>query len=530
MPNGPAKTFPMEPPSLLIPNGSAAAPLQIRRGTQSRVPLKVAIIGGGQACDDLLTLLIDERLGRLNIDILGVADPQTEAPGMQHARRLGIFTTPNFLDLYNLPGLNLIIELTGSLKVREQVIRTKPIEISSIDHRGARLLWDLLQIEAEKQHLLQEELALEEEVRRHKEYVENILAHSSDMIITTDLQGRVVTFNPGGEHMLGYTPEELLGRSIEAIWKNPDHRKKLMEAVSLRGAVNNYQTTLKAKNGQAVEISLSLALLLDRNGEVLGTVGISKDVTEENRLRRQLIEHERLAAIGQTVAGLAHCLKNILNILKGGAYLVNGGLKRDNRPLLVEGWDIVQKSIERIGNFSLDMLAYCRERTPELRSTDPLRLIQETVELVSLAAQRDGVELIAAGEEGLSIQLDPTALGRALMNLVFNAVDACREKNYASGEKPRVEVLTRREGNQLLIRVRDNGVGMEPEVFDQLFKRFFSTKESRGTGLGLPVTQKIIGEHGGELQVESTPGQGSTFTIRLPFQADQTPAEETSKQ
>jgi len=520
----------LEPSPIGFSPEESPSPLQIRRGTQSRVPLKVAIIGGGQACDDLLTLMVDERLGRLNIEILGVADPDPSARGMSHARRLGIFTTADFLQLYNLPGLNLIIELTGSTQVREKMIHTKPIEISSIDHRGARLLWDLLQIEAEKQQLQREELILEDEVRRHREYLENIIAHSSDMIITTDLDGRIVTFNPGGGRMLGYQEDELLGKHIGEIWEDPASRKKLGEEVRARGAVNNYQARLLAKDGRVVEISLSLALLRDRNGQVLGTVGISKDVTEENRLRQRLIENERLAAIGQTVAGLAHCLKNILNILKGGAYLVNSGLRRDHRPTIEEGWQTVQKSIERINNFSLDMLGYCRERTPELHPTDPLQLIRDTADLVDRATSGEGIEIRIQGEEGLTVPLDPTAMVRALMNLMLNAVDACREKHYLPPEIPRVEVSARREGGQLIFQVRDNGIGMDRAILDNLFTRFFSTKESRGTGLGLPVTQKIVDEHGGRLTVESSPGEGSTFRIHLPIRVDQPVVRETSKQ
>ncbi|MCF8145371.1 MAG: PAS domain S-box protein [Deltaproteobacteria bacterium] len=135
-------------------------------------------------------------------------------------------------------------------------------------------------------------VGLQEEVRRNKEYLENIIVNSSDMIITTNLQGKVVTFNPGAEHMLGYTQEEVLGTDIEALWKAPEERRRLMAEVKARGFVNNYPTTLIGKDDQEVEISLSLAELRDSEGHVLGTVGISKDVTEENRLRRKLIERE----------------------------------------------------------------------------------------------------------------------------------------------------------------------------------------------------------------------------------------------
>jgi len=350
------------------------------------------------------------------------------------------------------------------------------------------------------------------------------------MIITTDLAGKIVTFNPGGERMLGYREAELLGKDIGEIWEDPASRRKLGREVRARGAVNNFQARLVAKDGKVVEISLSLALLQDRNGKVLGTVGISKDVTEENRLRQKLIENERLAAIGQTVAGLAHCLKNILNILKGGAYLVNRGLKRGDQETLTEGWQIVQKSIERINNFSQNMLSYCRERTPETQPTDPLHLIRDTAGLVRRTATEEGIAIQIQGEEGLSILLDPTALTRALMNLILNAVDACREKHYLPTEVPLVVVSSRLEGGQLVFEVQDNGTGMDRSVLNNLFTRFFSTKESRGTGLGLAVTQKIVDEHGGRLTVESTPGQGSTFRIYLPIRVDQPVTRETSKQ
>ena len=391
----------------------------IKRGAQSQITLRAAIIGGGNACHNLLTLLSDERLTRLNLEIVGVADPDLDAPGIARAREMGIFTTSDFIQLYSLPGLNLLIELTGSMDIREKMIRSKPLHVSSIDHRGARLLWDLIQIETEKQQLQQaseaairkerdwsqkfidsladkimvlnrdrtihrvnktflkesglseeavlgkpcyqitrhafevcsgdrftcpfdkvvetgisysaihehenddgnrifEEImatpilndageivqiiegirdvtrrvALQEEVRRNKEYLENIIVNSSDMIITTNLQGKIVTFNPGAEHMLGYTQEEVLGTDIEDLWTAPEARRRLMAEVKARGFVNNYPTTLIGKDGQEVEISLSLAELRDSEGHVLGTVGISKDITEENRLRRQLIQRE----------------------------------------------------------------------------------------------------------------------------------------------------------------------------------------------------------------------------------------------
>ncbi len=602
----------------------------IRRGTQSQVPLKAAIIGGGKACDDLLILLSQEKLSRLNMEIVGVADRIPTAPGISRAKGMGIFTTNDFKELYGIPGLNLLIELTGSTQVREELIRTKPIDISSIDHRGARLLWDLVQIELEKQMVqregeqklrqflesaqdiicikdlqgrylyanpatshyvgmpreavigktdgeifnaalakamaahdrqvldqkrtlffnekmtlngktfhfhtvrfpilndqgemtsfavmardMTEEVKLQEAVRQHKEYLENILAHSSDMIITTDLEGRIVTFNPAGERMLGYPRKEIIGTDVNRLWKSPEERERLMVEVRERGAVNNFPATLLARDGKEVEISLSLAQLRDSEGRVLGTVGISKDVTEENRLRRQLLEQERLAAVGETVAGITHCMKNVLNGLKGGSYMVNVGLKRNDDRLLREGWGTVEKGIQRISRLSLDMLSYCRDRRPERLPTDPIKLARDTVALVGDAAAQEGIRITLSGEGGPPAALDPDTMGRALLNLISNAVDACREKSYAPGEDPEVRVEVKRDDGQVRFIVRDNGVGMTEETMAHLFTRFFSTKEGRGTGLGLCVTHKLVKEQGGDIRVDSRPGKGSVFTIRV---------------
>jgi len=602
----------------------------IRRGAQSQVPLKAAIIGGGKACDDLLILLSQERLSRLNMEIVGVADRSPTAPGISRAQAMGIFTTTDFKKLYDIPGLNLLIELTGSNEVREQIIRTKPLDISSIDHRGARLLWDLVQIETEKQQVqregeqklrqflesaqdiicikdlegrylyvnpatvhyigmprnaaigktdaeifkaplaramaahdqqvldqkrtlffnekmtvngqtfhfhtvrfpilndqgemvsfaimardMTEEIELQEAVRQHKEYLENILVHSSDMIITTDLKGRIVTFNPAGERMLGYSRDEIIGAGIDKLWKVSDERRKLMSEVKTRGAVNNFPATLVSKGGDEVQVSLSLSQLRNSDGRILGTVGISRDVTEENRLRQQLMEQERLAAVGETVAGITHCIKNVLNGLKGGSYMLNVGLKRNDEKLVEEGWGSVQKGIEQISRLSLDMLNYCRDRKPTRVPTDPLKLVRETVDLVATAAQQGGISISYSGEEGPLVRLDPETIGRALLNLISNGVDACREKSYPAGEIPTVDVLVKRGKGDLRFVVADNGVGMTEETRTKLFSRFFSTKEGRGTGLGLCVTDKLVTEHGGDISVESSPGKGSVFTIRI---------------
>ena len=375
-----------------------------------------------------------------------------------------------------------------------------------------------------------EEITLQEEVRQNKEYLQNILDNSSDVIITTGLQGEVVTFNPAAEHMLGFKKEESLNMNIENLWKSPAERQSLMAEVEAKGAVNNYPTTLVAKDGHGVEVSLSLSELRNSEGRLMGTVGISKDVTEENRLRAKLIEQERLAAAGQTVAGVTHCMKNVLNGLKGGAYMVNIGLKRDKTELLEEGWGNVQKGIDRIGKLSLDMLSFCRDRKPNPVPTDPLRLARETADIVLNSARQEGVRILCYGDDTSPVNIDPETIGHALLDLITNAVDACTEKFYDKQERPQVHIGVKRENDKLFFSVKDNGIGMDTTIRNELFTRFFSTKDAKGTGLGLCLTHKIVEEHRGSIEVESSPGKGSTFTISLPTNLPQGLNGNASKQ
>ena len=238
------------------------------------------------------------------------------------------------------------------------------------------------------------------------------------------------------------------------------------------------------------------------------------------RLEEGLVKSERLAATGQTVAGLAHCVKNILFHLEGGVYVVNKALRKDDMQKLDTGWNIVRNNIDRISGRVLDLLNYSKERTPEYENCSPNIIAEEVCELMEPRvkdALAEGIEVIRNFDTNLGeIRLDSKGIHRCLLNLVSNAFDACltdesEDKNY------KVTVTTRPEGEDMFaFDVTDNGCGMDNDVKQQLFTSFFSTKGSKGTGLGLLVTQKSVLEHEGTLSVNSEPGKGSTFTIHLP--------------
>jgi signal transduction histidine kinase len=230
--------------------------------------------------------------------------------------------------------------------------------------------------------------------------------------------------------------------------------------------------------------------------------------------QREMIAGERLAAIGETVAGLAHCLKNVLNGLRAGLYVTNRALELEDDEKLENGWRVLTNSVGQVERLTFDMLYYIKERTPRREPVDVSAVIAEVVEVLREEAGRKGVEIREdAGPAVGEVALDRTAVFRALLNLATNAVDACAESE--TGDLVRIACESSEE--EFVLSVSDNGIGMSRAVLDRLFTRFFSTKSSRGTGLGLTVVRKIAREHGGDLEIETAEDVGTTVRMRLPI-------------
>jgi signal transduction histidine kinase len=235
---------------------------------------------------------------------------------------------------------------------------------------------------------------------------------------------------------------------------------------------------------------------------------------EDTSYYSALVQAERLAAMGQTIATLSHHVKNILQGIRGGSYLIEEGLKATDTELIRRGWSIVEKNQEKISNLVMDMLTYSKERQPEKVPGDLNEVTTEVIELMQSRAAEAGVELTwQPGPDIPTVAFDPDALHRAILNVVTNAIDACDKT-----EGGRVTVSTAFLPDEGLARilVEDNGEGIPAEDLKKVFSVFESRKGSRGTGLGLPVSQKILREHGGDIRVESTPDVGSRFYLEFP--------------
>jgi signal transduction histidine kinase len=244
---------------------------------------------------------------------------------------------------------------------------------------------------------------------------------------------------------------------------------------------------------------------------------------EDTSYYSAMVHAERLAAVGQTIAMLSHHIKNILQGIRGGSYLIELGLDEDDKEVMKKGWTIVEKNQGRISNLVMDMLTFSKEREPEMVASDLNELAGDIVELMRSRADETDVKLtLQLADDMPALMFDPEGIHRAVLNVVTNAIDACETIENAS-----VEVSTRYLSDENLVRVsvQDNGSGIEPEQLQKLFILFVSTKGARGTGLGLHVSQKICREHGGRILVESQPDAGSHFILEIPAVAPPPPKE-----
>ena len=234
---------------------------------------------------------------------------------------------------------------------------------------------------------------------------------------------------------------------------------------------------------------------------------------------QKLVEAERLAAIGQTVADIAHAIKNIAGGLKGGAFVLEKGIELEQQQYLLQGREMIKGNVDKITNLSLDLLSYAKGIKVEYQLADPNQPVQEVAQLMAPVAEEHGIEFEVDLDRDLKeIHFDPELIHSCLLNLVTNAIDACKSDKSDSAVKKVMVRTAWQSGWGAEYRVVDNGSGMSAATKKKLFQRFFSTKGSAGTGIGLMATKKIVDAHQGEIQVESQENRGSQFTIRIPSQ------------
>jgi PAS domain S-box-containing protein len=340
---------------------------------------------------------------------------------------------------------------------------------------------------------------------------EALVETSPDAIVVLDGSGKVFLFNRAAEALWGLARERVVGRA----WRSSFLETSVADLY--RGRRDNLEPTetrVVPRQGEPIPVVASGVTLRDEDGSVAGAALLLHDLRERKQLEKEKLEAERLAAVGQTVAGLAHGIKNILTGLEGGMYVTSTGLDRHDDARIRQGWGMLERNIGRISTLARDLLAFSRGEEAHPEIVDPSGLVAEVAQLYRDSARQHGVEIVVETEGPVRpASLDRKGVASCLENLVSNALDACLVSRRPS---PRITLRAADRGDDLTFDVTDTGCGMDYDVKQKVFTSFFSTKGAGGTGIGLLLTRKIVQQHGGSVTFETTPEEGTTFRLRFP--------------
>ena len=330
---------------------------------------------------------------------------------------------------------------------------------------------------------------------------------SGDGILITDERGRIVFANVAFMRTLGYEPGEVVGRNaVELGVGQQSWVDSVAESVRSRGWRG--ETTARRKDGSEFPALLDATMIRDDDGAPQGAVAILRDISEEKRFQERLHRVDRLAAVGEMGAGIAHEVNNALAVI----FAHTGRAESSDVGDLQDALTRVAEQAQRIAGIVRGVLDFARPHAPQRSPVDMVEITRKTLDMVRHdVARRQGVVETEFDTDLPRVLADAQQIQQILLNLLKNALQACPEEHDL-----RLRVEVRGVGDQLLVRVTDNGPGIDSELLQRIFDPFFSTK-SEGSGLGLSVSFAIAQAHGGDLSVESEVGKGTTFTLAIPI-------------
>ena len=431
-------------------------------------------------------------------------------------------------DLLNLPPEQLSVDAggdpvlgrggsqSGRTRTREVRLRRKDggvavcVDTSSgVMEAGRIVRYQGTLVDVTEKHALEQQLRRQEEFRRH------LLESFPDLILVLDLKGQYTFVSARIGELLGYGPEHLMGKNVAETENAPPELAELYRTVATgESSLTSCEYGSRHRDGSWRTMLGMASPLLDAEGEPAGVIISVRDVTMEKRLEQQIIQSERLAAMGQMIGGFAHELNNPLTSILGMAELLQEGEASEAaRKQIV----ILHQQARRAAEIVQNLQYFARPPAPGRSQVNLNELVQRTVQMQAYPLRKSNITVDFLPEPAIpAIMADPNQLMQVFLNLLLNAEQAIRENR----EKGTIRVRIGRKPDSVWIVFQDDGPGIAPENLAHIFDPFFTTKRpGRGTGLGLSICKTVLREHGGNIEAATSPDGGAVFTITLPVTA-----------
>lgn len=354
----------------------------------------------------------------------------------------------------------------------------------------------------------------ESELHRYEQYFENILNDAADAIILLNEQDHITMWNKAAAMVFGYKEEEVFGKPLSIIFPDTTQAKanlaEMDEAVREYGVLRRDHIQAVARDGRPVLVALTRTRLRNQNEDYIGSSVILRDVTQQDQLRQQVVQSEKLSAVGTLAAGIAHEVGTPLTSISSLTQILQ--LKTDD-PEFKEKLAVIQQSIERISRTVRTLVDFSRPATEKIESIYLNNVVEHVLRIIKYDKRLKHQKITTSLEPNIGmIRASFDQVLQVFINICLNAADAMEGKKDGV-----LELKTWNNGSYICATIKDNGTGIPPKTQRLIFDPFYTTKENgKGTGLGLWVSYNILKSFSGHVKVESSPGQGAAFTIMLP--------------
>jgi signal transduction histidine kinase len=497
-----------------------------------RLPFNIAIVGGGRTCKFFLELLKSDYLKYLDINMLGVCDIDLQAEGLLVAKQMGIPTTDNYRDFFNLENLDSIIELTNNQEVLLELIRLRPKGVGIMEHNFGRLLRSFFEME-------QRLKSAEYQATLSKMFSDFLMQQSDAAIVVLNTDFTIAQANEAYLRIVDKEQAEILGACCYEVYyglsapcsrARPTMKCPMFETRRSGKSAHVIHEVIGVRNHASYRNIVTYPLK-DQEGEVFQVIEIIRDITDvishgwDRRIKdlkadlNKMVQEDRMISLGKLAASCVHEINNPIQGLLTFSDLMQkilsaGTPNAEDLDQFKHFLTLMSKELERCGNIVSGLLSFSREIPLEYKNLNLNDVLHTAITLMQHRMELQNIRLVDNISSGtLMVNGDNNRLQQIVLNLLFNAIEAMPEGGL-------LEIVSQPlpEKREALMEIRDTGCGIPAKHIDHIYDPFFTTKnEGEGTGLGLSIVYGVVNNHNGKISVESSEGQGTVFRLTFPL-------------